>query len=409
MKIIKSKNNTNDNNNTLTYGVHDTIRVHTNTIRFQKLYDTMNLWKRYMIASIVGVFMSFVILFLLKNTGLYNSGLSGFLQGLSRLIYVLICKNVNKSAADTSFNFLFWGLYLLLNIPLLIFSWIKIGKNFTKLTFIFLLVSTIVGICISFIPGIDKVYIFGNTLPYGKDAGDLVHLNNVFSEYGVYNLPFYFNDHTGGTFFNMQYDTTKSLMLLLYGISYGILSASCYAILYIIGACSGGMDYIGIYYATKKQKPLGATLVAFNSITLFIGTIIGSYIPSGYINSVGWHWEFLFSSNLISSLLGVFVFGLLLNRLYPINKRVRIDVYSKNGETIRDHLFNAKYPHTLTFVDVEGAFSKNKYKSLFTICSYIELPRLINQISKIDKDAFISVTSIYGVEGNMAVYRQGSI
>jgi uncharacterized membrane-anchored protein YitT (DUF2179 family) len=76
-------------------------------------------------------------------------------------------------------------------------------------------------------------------------------------------------------------------MLLLYGITYGILCAACYAILYIIGACSGGMDYIGIYYATRKQKPLGATLVTFNGLCLVIGTIIGSYIPSGYINSIG--------------------------------------------------------------------------------------------------------------------------
>jgi uncharacterized membrane-anchored protein YitT (DUF2179 family) len=111
----------------------------------------------------------------------------------------------------------------------------------------------------------------------------------------------------------------------------------------------------------------------------------------------------------VSSLLGVFVFGLMLGRLYPINKRVKVEVYSKNSETIRDHLFNVKYPHTLTFQEVEGGYSKNKYKSLFTICSYIELPRLINQIRKIDNDAFITVSSIYGVDGNMAVYRQGSI
>jgi hypothetical protein len=44
--------------------------------------------------------MSFVILFLLKNTGLYNSGLSGFLQGFSRLIYVLIYKHNGENTAN---------------------------------------------------------------------------------------------------------------------------------------------------------------------------------------------------------------------------------------------------------------------------------------------------------------------
>lgn len=388
----------------LNYGVHDTVHVHTGSIRFQKLYDTKNLWVRYVTAVIVGIVMSFVILFLLKNTGVYNSGLSGFLQGLSRLIYVLIYKNIGKTAADSSFNLLFWGLYLIFNIPLLIFAWFKIGKTFTKLTFVFLLVSTLVGISISFIPGINNVFIFGNTLPHGGDG----HVN-IFSQYGVYNLPFYYNDSTHGQFFNEQYDTTKSLMLLLYGAMYGIVSSVCYAILYIIGGCSGGMDYIGIYYATKKQKPLGATLVAINASALVLGTIIGSYIPSGYIDSKGWSWEFLFSSNLISSLLGVFVFGMLLNRLYPINKRVQINIYSRNSEAIKDHLFSIHYPHSLTFIDVEGAHSQAKYRSIITICSNIELPKIINQIRKVDNNAFVSVTSIHGVEGNMAVYRQGSI
>lgn len=88
---------------------------------------------------------------------------------------------------------------------------------------------------------------------------------------------------------------------------------------------------------------------------------------------------------------------------------MRVDVHSKNSELIRNHLFDAKYPHALTFVEVEGGYNKNKYKSLFTICSYIELPRLINQIRKVDSDAFITVFSILGVEGNMAVLRQGSV
>jgi uncharacterized membrane-anchored protein YitT (DUF2179 family) len=228
----------------------------------------------------MGVVMAFIILFLLKNTGIYNSGLSGFLQGVSRFIYVLIYKNIGKKQADASFNILFWGIYLLFNIPLLIFSWFKVGKTFTKITFVFLAVNTLVGIGISFIPGIGNVFLFGNTLPHGAD-----NQQNVFSQYGVYNIPFYFDG--GDQYFNVQYDSSKSLMLLIYGLAYGLFSAASYSVLYIIGGCSGGMDYISIYYATKKHKPLGATLVLINSISLILGVIIGSYISGGYVDSTG--------------------------------------------------------------------------------------------------------------------------
>jgi uncharacterized membrane-anchored protein YitT (DUF2179 family) len=235
------------------------------------------------VAVVMGVVMAFVILFLLKNTGVYNSGLSGLLQGVSRFVYVLVRKTSgNQKAADNVFNVLFWGLYLLANIPLIIFAWFKIGKTFTKLTLVFLVVNTLIGLGISFIPGINHVFIFGNTIPYGTGSE-----SNIFGAYNVYNLPFYFNDKTGGHFFNTQYDSVKSLELLLYGVVYGIVSAVCYAMLYIVGGCSGGLDYVSIYYATKKQKSLGGMLTTINGFALLGGFLIGSYLSGGYIDGVG--------------------------------------------------------------------------------------------------------------------------
>jgi uncharacterized membrane-anchored protein YitT (DUF2179 family) len=104
----------------------------------------------------------------------------------------------------------------------------------------------------------------------------------------------------------------------------------------------------------------------------------------------------------------VLTFGTLISRLYPINKRVKIDVYTRNGENIRDHLISVNYRHSTTFIEIEGGYSRSKQKMLSTICSYIELPQLINNIRKIDNDAFITVQLVSGVDGKMAVFRQGS-
>jgi uncharacterized membrane-anchored protein YitT (DUF2179 family) len=102
-------------------------------------------------------------------------------------------------------------------------------------------------------------------------------------------------------------------------------------------------------------------------------------------------------------------FGFLLSYFYPINKWVKVEIHGKNNEMIRDYLFNSNYKHSLTFIKTEGGYSRQESKMLVTICSYVELPRIINKIRQVDHDAFITVSYIRGIDGNMSVYRQGSI
>jgi len=75
------------------------------------------------------------------------------------------------------------------------------------------------------------------------------------------------------------------LYLFLYAAIYGICTGLCYSLLYIVGASSAGLDFVSIYYATKKQKNLGGILVIINSSAMLLGTIIGTYIPAGLVDS----------------------------------------------------------------------------------------------------------------------------
>jgi len=61
-----------------------------------------------------------------------------------------------------------------MNIPLLIFSYFKISKRFFRLTTIFMVFSTIFGIAISSIPGMEKIFIFGSLLPKDKDNSTIL-------------------------------------------------------------------------------------------------------------------------------------------------------------------------------------------------------------------------------------------
>ncbi|MDE7433599.1 MAG: hypothetical protein K2M43_00370 [Mycoplasmoidaceae bacterium] len=56
----------------------------------------------------IGLFMAVIVQFLIKNTGLYNTGLSAIIQGFSRLVYVILTyKQVSAETASLVFNLLF--------------------------------------------------------------------------------------------------------------------------------------------------------------------------------------------------------------------------------------------------------------------------------------------------------------
>jgi uncharacterized membrane-anchored protein YitT (DUF2179 family) len=85
-----------------------------------------------------------------------------------------------------------------------------------------------------------------------------------------------------------------------------------------------------------------------------------------------------------------------------------MEIYSKQSDQIRAHLYSVKYEHGLSIMDVTGGYSLNKYAMLTTMCLYIELPGLIRQIRKVDPDCLITVNPIADVDGKMHIYQQGS-
>ncbi|MBR2651279.1 hypothetical protein IKE96_00585 [bacterium] len=48
--------------------------------------------------------------------------------------------------------------------------------------------------------------------------------------------------------------------------------------IYILGASSGGTDFMGFYYSKIKNKSIGNLLTIFNVISLVIGVILGSFV-----------------------------------------------------------------------------------------------------------------------------------
>lgn len=376
---------------------HD-ITVKTGSIKFSKLYR-LKTWQRYIFAGICGTLMAIIVQFLIKNTGLYNTGLSAVIQGFSRFIYTLMTKNGSSPAtAELVFNLLFWIVYFILNIPLFLFSYFKIGKTFTKLTVIYLAFNVGIGFALSSIPHVNEVFIFGRTIP---EAG------NILTENNVYVLPFYYQD-TVGNLFDINHDPIKSFFLFLNALVYGFFSSLFFAILYIIGSCSAGLDFVSIYYAIKKNKNISNMLVIVNSISMVIGATLGSYLSGGLIDSRCYNWQFFFSANIFASFLSIIIFGIFLSRFFPLNKNVKIEVYTDKIKEVRNYLYDHKYTHALTIYKTTGGYSLHDHYMIQTVAMNIELPRIVKFIRDVDPKCLIIATKLDDIDGTINVYQQGS-
>ncbi len=123
-----------------------------------------NTHKRFIYPMIIllGIATSVATFFFVQNTGLFSMGVTGILQGISRLTKTAILNGGNQELADIIYNVMFWLLYFIFNIPLLIFAYFKVSKKFCFLTFTYICSSQIFGLILSFIPTLDSIHIFGD-------------------------------------------------------------------------------------------------------------------------------------------------------------------------------------------------------------------------------------------------------
>jgi hypothetical protein len=160
-------------------------------VKFSRLYALNKTWVKYFLAALLGLVMSISTTLLVEVTGLYTGGFGACFQGVARVVYAaLSLKGVDHTLANTIYNALFWGLYVLLNIPLTIFAYFKINKQFAKLSIVYLLVLQGMGFVWGIISGLDNIQIFGDTSTVNGVLNDnhvqcIIFAPNYFPEYSA--------------------------------------------------------------------------------------------------------------------------------------------------------------------------------------------------------------------------------
>lgn len=389
-------------------GIYKNVKLLDNSLPFAKLHTSDKEWLKYLFVVLVGTLNSLLVLFFIKNTGLYSFGLSSLFQGIARIIQTSMgLSGVNAETVVIVYNVLFWGLYFMFNIPLIIFSWLKIGKGFTKFTATFLVFSTIVGLGLDYIPGISNIYLFGNTsLLAGTDKNAIYDPIAALIANNQQILPFSVPS-TMMANYNME-NYIKTFYLFLYGMIYGVIAGVLYAVVYIVGGSTAGMDVVSVYYAIKKQKNIGFILLELNILTMFIGSMIGTYGSAIMIDPVFANFQFILSANFVFTILSLVAFTIVFNKMYPKSKLVDVNIITEKYQEINEALIKVKYTHTTSLHKIIGGYSKLEKVALSSICMQIEVPALIKFVRTFDPKAIITVNPVVAYDGIMKIQQQRS-
>lgn len=416
------------------------VKFNTSFVKFANLYAVKHTWSKYLIAAVSGFLMSLITIFLVEVTGLYTGGTTAFFQGLARFFYSIISVfnqdiRQNHTLLNAIYNLMFWGFYLLVNIPLLIFAYFKINKRFALLSTVYLICLQLFGFIWSLVPAFQHVMIFGDTNTVDENLRQfniqvITFLPNVFPEYSgahAFDWSIVYSQEAeanGAVILITSKNVTEFFLLVVYALMFSICSAFFSAVMYMISGSTAGGDIITIYFSQEKNKNLGIIMIAYNSIMMLLGVTFGSYLSSVIFGSgPDWNnvirhdtipgnpyagWQYFISGNLISSFVWVLAHGMLIDRLFPWHKMVRVEIFANpdSVQKINDKLIKIKYTHPTTIIGATGGYSKKPINSFVTIMQCIELPEFIQIIRQIDDKCLISTARLSDLDGFVALQKQ---
>ncbi len=308
----------------------------------QTLHQTKGLFFAILSAFVFAFgFTSFITpgsdsIFLFK---IVTGGISGLSQNIAKIFSMVgieLSDNLIEALGYTAFN-----------IPLLIFAFFKIGKRFSIMTAINVMLTSAF---ISLLPrwGVS-----------GAIANHALILNNPVAR-------------------------------LLFGAACtGIASGLAFK-----GEIScGGIDIITYFFSLRKSTSVGKYSIIANGIivTLYSSLIIIDE-PANYQTAI---------ISLFYSGFYILIANLVIDSINLRNKKIQIQFISKN-ENLSKALMS-HFPHGATIQKAQGAYTHTDMQIVWMVVSSFELKSAVELARRVDPHVFISVTSLVQVYGNFYI------
>lgn len=327
----------------------------TKLAKFQKRFQSLlynHLWLKFfleygfsiIVTAISAIFFAFSINVFIKpiidgSQELVSGGASGASQIISKLIDLFTNNWSNKLPK----NFLYYCIYVLLNIPLIVLAFKGIGKRFAALTLI----------------NVAFVFFFGWLLGNFKFV-------ESFANYFEKNAGL-----LGRSFFA--------------GIGVGLSSALAYK----IDSSAGGFDIITYYISNKKSTAVGKYTFLINAVIMVSYGIITSVELNDWTSGFGaifFSFVYLMTCVIVIDLINI------------RNKKTRIEIVTQNKDLAK--LLLANIPHGATVFNGKGVYTGDDKYLIYIVVSTLEVKKVINVAKQLDPKSFINVVSLQQVYGS---------
>ena len=268
-----------------------------------------------------------------------TGGISGLSQNIAKIVEIFGGKIPNYVLEAMG--------YTVFNIPLMVFAFFKIGKRFSILTALNVILSSLF---IYFIP------------TWGLS-------NQIANHFLILNQPV--------------------ARLLFGGLCTGLGSALAFK-----GEIScGGIDIISYYFSLRKSTSVGKYSMMVNGfIVALYSVLLIIEDPTNYSTAI---ISLFFSATYILVVVSV------IDAINLRNKKVQIQFITKNPNLAK--VLITHFPHGATILKAKGAYTLDEEQIVYMIVSSFEVKSAVALARKVDPHVFISATSLIQVYGNFYI------
>ncbi|MHA0272986.1 YitT family protein [Mycoplasma sp. 48589B] len=126
------------------------------------------------------------------------------------------------------------------------------------------------------------------------------------------------------------------------------------------------------------------------------------FVAADKLFNSAWSFELYLSPNFIATILVNVVYIMMLDKLYPKFKLVRVQIFTKNADQIKDIINNDnKIVTGMTIFPGKGGYKGEDIQVITSIALFRHVLRIIKDVRKCDENAFISVSEIKSIDGNI--------
>lgn len=160
------------------------------------------------------------------------------------------------------------------------------------------------------------------------------------------------------------------------------------------GGSSGGTDIIALIVAKYRNISPGRMILWMDVIIILSSLLIPSYMPDGTL--MKFDMKFV---TVIYGLILVTINGTVVDLYLSGSKQsVQLFIFSRHYAEIAD-MITRDFHRGVTVLDGEGWYTKENIKVLTVVTRKTDVNLILRSIKSIDKDAFLSISSVTGVYG----------